>query len=277
MTTICIAGKNNIAVNAVDYLLKTLKINPENLLIITNRTDDGVDRWQKSLKKYALDNNLKQVELEEVYNISDLVFISLEFDRLIKVEKFKTSRLFNMHFSKLPAYKGMYTSIMPILYAEIESGVTFHKIDNGIDTGDIVKQKVFQIDLSDTARDLYFKYLSNSFELFKDVINDVLAQNIKTYQQPKENASYFSKTAVDFSNINIDFNKTSFEIYNQIRAFIFEEYQLPAIDGFNIEKVVLKDEKIAPNTKIFSNDKIVASGIDGYKIEAFIKKGQKID
>ncbi|MBR2149690.1 MAG: hypothetical protein IJ965_09750, partial [Campylobacter sp.] len=40
-------------------------------------------------------------------------------------------------------------------------------IDNGIDTGDIIDQIKFEIDLNDTARDLYLKYIENSFILFK--------------------------------------------------------------------------------------------------------------
>ncbi|WP_336526414.1 hypothetical protein [Campylobacter sp. P0109] len=40
-------------------------------------------------------------------------------------------------------------------------------MDNGIDTGDIIDQIKFEIDLNDTARDLYLKYIENSFILFK--------------------------------------------------------------------------------------------------------------
>ena len=55
----------------------------------------------------------------------------------------------------------MYTSCLPILNGETITGVTLHKIDSGIDTGYIIKQKVFKININDTARDLYLKYLKN--------------------------------------------------------------------------------------------------------------------
>ncbi|WP_236847560.1 hypothetical protein [Campylobacter sp. P0109] len=111
----CIAGKNNIAVNALDYLINELHFCKENIFVVINKTDSGVNLWQKSLKKYALDNNIKIKTLEDCYDIKDLIFLSLEFDRIIKIEFFKTKKMYNIHFSLLPAYKGMYTSALPII------------------------------------------------------------------------------------------------------------------------------------------------------------------
>ena len=202
---ICIAGKNNIAVNAVDYLIHTKKFPKDDLIIIVNQNDTGVDSWQKSLKKYALDNNLSVSPLEQVYDIEDLVFISLEFDKIIKTEKFKTKKFFNIHFSNLPKYKGMYTAVMPILKGETKAGVTLHRIDNGIDTGEIIDQIIFDLKLEDTSRDLYFNYLKHGFELFKKNIDMLFTNNFTSTKQNKNGASYYSKQEIDFRNIKIDF------------------------------------------------------------------------
>lgn len=50
---ICIAGKNDIAVEILLYLLNK-DIKKENICIIPNKTDDGKDNWQRSLLKKAL-------------------------------------------------------------------------------------------------------------------------------------------------------------------------------------------------------------------------------
>lgn len=55
----CIAGKNDIAVNAVEYLINTLKISKNEITVVINANDNGIDSWQKSLKKFALNNNIK--------------------------------------------------------------------------------------------------------------------------------------------------------------------------------------------------------------------------
>ena len=265
---LCIAGKNNIAVNAVDYMIKEKKFPKDDLIIITNKNDNGVDSWQKSLKKYAIDNNLKIVSLDQVYDIDDLLFISLEFDRIIRTDKFKTDRFFNMHFSALPKYKGMFTAVLPILNGEKQTGVTLHRMDNGIDTGDIVDQIIFDIMPEDTSHDLYFKCLDYGFDLFKKNIDKLIANKFTSRKQGARGASYYSKNEIDFGNIKIDFNKTSFEIYNQIRALIFPEYQLPVIHNEKIDRVILTNEFIGYNHFSDNDKEFIISGIDGYKIRA---------
>lgn len=68
----------------------------------------------------------------------------------------------------------MFTSIMPILNNEKTTGVTFHKIDKGIDTGDIIAQKEFEIDFMDNARDVYHKYIHNGILLVKQCLEKLL-------------------------------------------------------------------------------------------------------
>lgn len=266
---ICVAGKNNIAVNAVEYLINELSIDKTNIILVPNKNDNGQDSWQKSLKKYAMNNDITIKELPDVYKNEDMLFISLEFDQIIKTEKFKTKKLFNIHFSLLPSYKGMYTSAMPIINGEKKSGVTLHKIDNGIDTGDIIDQIEFDIDLIDTSRDLYFKYLEFGFCLFKKNIKKLIEDNFTTKPQSCINSSYYSKKAIDYSNLSVDLNKTSYEIYNQIRAFIFKEYQLPSINNMQIKKVELTSEKIGYKQIETQGKTLILSGIDGYIIKAY--------
>ena len=79
-----------------------------NYYVIVNKTDKGVDTWQPSLKK-AQNLNIKIINLKEAYNI-DCLFLSCEFDKIIKPELFNSNKLFNIHFSKLPQYKGVYIS-----------------------------------------------------------------------------------------------------------------------------------------------------------------------
>ncbi|TQR33748.1 hypothetical protein DMB92_02360 [Campylobacter sp. MIT 99-7217] len=268
MCKIIIAGKNQIATNALKYMLKHY-VSKDEIVIISNKTDKGLNSWQPSLKNLAKSLNVREISLKEAYDMENSLFISLEFDRLIKTSNFLTKRLYNIHFSKLPLYKGMYTSIMPILYGEKDSGVTLHKINDGIDTGDIIAQKIFDIDINDTARHLYFKYLNNGFCLFKENIEKLLSQNYQTLKQNVISSSYYSKADVDFNDIKINLNKTSFEIHNQIRAFIFKEYQLPTLKGIKIKSSILSEEFIGFNSFTEFKNCFILSGIDGYKITAY--------
>ena len=252
--TICIAGKNEVCVNAINYLLDELSMSLDSLLIIPNTTDNGIDNWQPSVRNHAIKRGLQIVSLSDIQSIENLVFISLEYDKLLKPHLFKSKQLFNIHYSLLPKYKGMYTSCIPLLNGELQSGVTLHMIDDGIDTGDIISQRNFVIDINDTSRDLYFKYMQNGLELFCETIRYLHEGNFKTRPQEGIGSSYYSKNSVDFNNIFINFHKTSFEIHNQLRAFIFKEYQLPYINGSQIERSVLSTEQISRNTHIEKED-----------------------
>ena len=56
------------------------------------------------------------------------------------------------------------------------------------------------------------------------------------------------------------------QIHNQIRAFIFVEYQLPTIKIFKIISSQITNEKIAINFYKKSGRTIELSGIDGFKV-----------
>lgn len=263
---ICIAGRNTLAVECLKFLINDRKTIQDNLVVCCSTKDIGIDGFEPSLRKFATERGLSVLELKETYEIENLYFFSLQYDKILRPNLFMTKNLFNIHFSFLPEFKGMYPSIMPILNGKDYSGVTLHFIDEGIDTGDIISQTKFTIDITDTARSLYFKYMKHGFELFKANFDLLLKGEFVSRPQSALNSTYFSQGSLNFSDIKIDLNKTSFEIHNQFRAFIFEEYQLPEFKNQKIVKSILTDEKIARNQILETDDHFEVSGIDGFKL-----------
>lgn len=260
---ICIAGKNLIAVNAMRHLVDT--IGAANVTACPNESDNGNSNWQPSLRKHAKELGIKTLSIEECYGIVDLRFISLEFDRIINPAKFKTGRLYNIHFSSLPSYKGMYTSAWPILNGELFSGVTLHQIDHGIDTGDIIDQANFRLEEKETARSLYYKYLDSGFVIFKKNLELIISGKHPKKPQRSENSSYFSKHSLDYTKLQIDVKKTASEIGRQIRAFTFLEYQIPEISGIPVGAFEISNERSTRPAGFVSEiheDKFTLSTID---------------
>ena len=230
---ICLAGKNRIAVDALLYLIE--RGWKDRVVVCPNRSDSGVSTWQPSLIRFAREFGVEVVTLDQAQKISDLVFISLEFDTIVRPTEFKTNRLYNIHFSALPAYKGMYTSALPMLYGESCSGVTLHEIDAGIDTGPIIAQTIFHIPDTWTARDLYFAYMDRGFVLFREnVARLVAADPPEATSQSAKGSSYFAKSKIDYTQIAINLRDTADGIIRQVRAFSFREYQTPVIEGMEI-------------------------------------------
>ena len=233
---IFIAGKNDIACNALSYLLMEMQYPIDNIKAIPTVGDKGRHAWQRSFRLTAEELHVDCISLSECYEDKSALFLSLEFDKIVHVDRFASNSLFNIHFSNLPAYRGVGMAVWPLLNGEKESGVTLHRIDNGIDTGDWVAQRVFSIPLDWTSRDLYQAFLDESYILFKDWIERLIDGRIEAKAQSAVGATYYPKRALDYSNLLIDFNRTAYQVHNQIRAYIFPEYQLPVLDGRKVRK-----------------------------------------
>lgn len=237
--TICIAGKNNIAIAVTKHLINN--IGKENLVVLTNKTDDGSNKFQKSFLQFALKEGLNRASLKDLYSVEDLVFISLEYDQIIKPQLFKNARFYNIHFSLLPKYKGVYTAAWPILNGETQAGVSLHEIDAGIDTGKIIDQSEINIQQEDTSKHLYLKFIDEGTRLVIKNIDDILQNNVKLIEQPAIDSTYYGKDSIDYSNLKINLNRTAYQIKNQIRAFCFRDYQLPSVHDYKINKAEILD------------------------------------
>ena len=241
---ICIAGKNECSINAIKILTK-YKISKKDIYILPNSSDKGRDSWQPSLKKFARKNKFKVVTINKLYGINELVLFSLEYEKIIDVDKFKSKKLFNLHFSLLPKYRGCHTNFLQIYNGEKYSGVTLHRINKGIDAGDIIDKKRFKIKLNDTAYDNYFRLMKCSVMLFKKNIKNILNSNYILKKQNLSNGKYYKRNSVNYKKIlNLNMKKPSLKLHNKIRSLIFPPYQIPAVNGLQVKKSLYKNNKI---------------------------------
>lgn len=238
---ICIAGKNTIATECLSWLRTEQKWPLSRLVACPVQGDQGHDSHQRSFKKLCLTLGIRIVAPNEIEDIEELTFFSLEYDRLIKPSRFRSSNLFNIHFSLLPKYRGMYTSAWPLLNGEVESGVTLHKIDHGIDTGPIVDQISFRIEDGDSCRDLYFKHTAFGISIFKKNFDRVLRNDYSLRPQEILGASYYSRSSIDYKNLVINLQKSAVEVRNQVRGYCYPEYQYPVVHGYRISSAEILD------------------------------------
>lgn len=260
---IVIAGKNNIAVHGLSLALQHFEAN--NIVVIPNENDMGVDGWQRSLLKYAKKNNVHVKTLSDIYQLKVSIFISLEFDKIVNPNKISTNKIYNIHFSNLPKYKGMHTSVWPILHGDSESAVTLHKIDQGIDTGDIIAKKIFCINSSDRSQDCYRKYIENSKALLSDWFIRIVNGEFSAKEQSADKSTYFSAKSIDYSKLKINFNKTAWQIQRDVYSLSFRPYQLLDFNGDKISDVIISSDKSKskPGTILTKNkDYVIIATID---------------
>lgn len=111
--------------------------------------------------------------------------ISFGYRHIIKQEIIDLfpDKIINMHISLLPYNKGA----DPNLWSYLENspkGVTIHKIDKGLDTGDIILQKKVQDDIeNDTLKTSYDRLIVEIVKLFTDNAENILNNKIKAHKQ----------------------------------------------------------------------------------------------
>ena len=152
-------------------------------------------------KEWAKENICTGFEITE--NIDDCeVFVSVLYDKIIKKEFIKNRRCYNFHPGILPEYRGAGCSSWVIINGEKKSGVTLHLIDEGIDTGDIIKINKFDIKESDTAYDVNSNAIETIFKMFKLNFNIILSENyLQTKQDDSCAKTYYRKDLQNLKDI----------------------------------------------------------------------------
>lgn len=227
-TLICIAGKNMIAVEAMARLSLD-----HDVVCLPNPEDDGEDGWQPSLKRAALDHGVPLISQAEAAAKLDLCFLSLEYSRIIRPSAFASDRLFNIHFSLLPEYRGCNTSVWPILNGEDEHGVTLHIIDAGVDTGPIIDQRSFRLD-GMTAFESYMTCQRIGLDLVMKWVPRLLSRDYEA--RPQGEGTSYPRESLDYGLRELDLSASREEVLRRIRAFTFPAYQFPTLQGREIEE-----------------------------------------
>ena len=165
-------------------------------------------------ENFNLDETVKTLQ-----KINADLFVVVAFqklpDKIINIPKYGCV---NIHPSKLPKYRGSSPIQYAILNGDKEIGISIIKISSKIDSGNILFQSNLAISDNENFGDIYYKSSVIGADNLIKTIN-LLNKNIayRGIIQDDSNATYAKKLfAKDFK---INWNKTSLEIYNQIRAF----------------------------------------------------------
>jgi len=108
----------------------------------------------KEDQNYQIFNTKNKIRLKDLDNINFVT--SFGYKHIISEDILKKKNIINLHISYLPYNKGAHPNFWS--FAEnTPSGVTIHKIDKGIDTGNIIYQKLLDFELNKNRKKLTFK------------------------------------------------------------------------------------------------------------------------
>lgn len=98
----------------------------------------------------------------------------------------KNLQIVNCHSALLPKYPGIHAQTWAIYNNESESGITWHFVDAGIDSGDIITQAAVPISKNMTALALMRQCFNKAVEAFEEIAEPVLAGRAPRVPQEKD-------------------------------------------------------------------------------------------
>jgi methionyl-tRNA formyltransferase len=123
----------------------------------------------------------------------------------------------NIHASLLPRHRGAAPIQAAILAGDAETGITIMKMDAGLDTGPMLRQRAIPIGPDDTGGSLFEKLSQLGGELLLETIPDYLSGKLTPQPQPAEGITYFGM--IKKEDGLLDFTRPAVELEREIRAF----------------------------------------------------------
>jgi methionyl-tRNA formyltransferase len=165
----------------------------------------------------------KKLEVEDVLCVlsewDPHVIIVAAYGKILRSQILKLPRFgcINVHASYLPRWRGASPIQAAILNGDQTAGVTIMKMDDGIDTGDIITQKEVEISEIETAASLTEKLAAIGAELLLDTLPRYIRGEIIPKKQSSVNATYAG--LIKKQDGLLDFQKSAEELERQIRAY----------------------------------------------------------
>lgn len=248
-----------------------------NVVAAVSQPDKEFGRGKKitpsPVKTKALENNIQvftpsKIKAEKFHETlkpldPDLIIV-FAYGKILPPEILNLPKIgcINIHLSMLPKYRGAAPVQWAILNGEEKTGATIMKIDEGLDTGDIIKQEEVEILDDDDSISLTNTLLVFGISLLADVLKDIKTTGkIESFPQDSSQATYAHLIKKELGLIN--WNDSSKKIKNQIRGLLPWPCAHTSLNGtlFKIQK-----------SEIYMNDKELAEDGDEKSIPGAIIK-----
>ncbi|MBN2815045.1 MAG: methionyl-tRNA formyltransferase [Campylobacterales bacterium] len=198
-----------------------------NVVAVYTQPDKPVGRKKiltpSSVKSVALQNNIEVYQpkrLREEEAISDFLEIACDYvvvaayGQILPKEILEHAPCINLHASILPQYRGASPIQQTLLNGDSHTGVTAMLMEEGLDTGDILKINRCEVDSEMMAEELFEQLTFMAKGLTLDVLS-----NFESYTPQKQN----EKDATHCKKITKLDGEVAFEdaaiIFNKYRAF----------------------------------------------------------
>lgn len=272
-------------------ILETLIKNTEVLLVVT-QPDAYVGRKKvltaSPIKNLALEKNIPvfqpikiKNDHEEILKYKPDLIVTCAYGQIIPKVLLDLPYLgcINVHASLLPKYRGGAPIHHAIINGDTKTGITIMYMDEGMDTGDIIKSTAISITNTDTVATLHDKLSLLGKELLTEVLPSIINKTNTRIKQNSNEATYAKVIKRD--DEHLDFNTKALNIYNKVRGLnswplanlLLNNEEVKVLEGYIGEATTVKPGTI---TKILKDAIGIACEDKIYYITKLKPFGKKI-
>jgi methionyl-tRNA formyltransferase len=211
---------------------------------------DPHEIWEKNVDIVAKENHIpiffpNDLTVEKIKRINPDMILVVGYRKIFPKEILSIPKygVIGLHASLLPHLRGQAPLNWAIINGDSETGITMFKMDDGIDTGDIIGQKHTKIETNMTIDDLKEIIQRLAVELISEFVPLILSGKAVMSKQPPE-GTYGCARIPDDSRIN--WNDKTVKIYNLIRGC---EKTYAAFTIFNNRKLYIKKVELVSDGK----------------------------
>ena len=214
--------------------------------------------------------------LQRIKNLNIDLGVVSSFNKRLPKELLQLSKdgFINLHPSKLPDYRGANPYSHVIINGEEESAITLHYMDENFDTGDIISQYCFNLDLNETMGTLFYRTNQMCAAMLYEALDYYEKNEFPRKPQPTDGKYKTAETlSFEKKNIFIDWSKSAEEIERFIRGLNPFIGALTSYNGtilrINSAYVIEKNHNFTPGTICDTKNSLkVACGEDILELDS---------
>lgn len=190
--------------------------------------------WWPSVGEICLKENIPLYIYEKSFTTEFLTlqpdwFLLLSWKHVIPIDLIKVPKkgVLNLHYSLLPAFRGVYPVNWSIINGENVTGFTYHFVNERIDDGEIFMQVEVPVRLSDTSRTLQLRLDNAVYDQFDKFIEYLLKFSKQSLAESKLMSSKTTKEYYSMQKfkkicaLDLDASYRGIDFFNLLRGLTF--------------------------------------------------------
>lgn len=189
--------------------------------VVTSSQEGGLKLLcdKNSLPLYYPDNPNNSEFAHQLRSIGADLFVLIGYNKILKPLIFKIPPLgtINLHGGRLPYYRGAAPINWQIINGENFGGCSILFVEEGIDTGPIIQQKLYEIDEVDTHQAILEKTLKIFPSMLLEVLEDFKNGSVQAVPQNLKEGCYFRRRYPEDSKIDWQ-AMSDIQVHNLVRG-----------------------------------------------------------